>query len=106
MCFYFAAELQRSDPTYNFHVWGDSAGESMLGNHSFWCLTTTLQASEVAERRRQSVIEKINSEAKMMAKIEFVTNTLSIVMGLGQAAAQVSRTRSSGDGFRALISLY
>ena len=35
----------------------------------------------------------------MMEKIEFVTNMLSIVMGLGQVAAQVRRLRSSGDRF-------
>ena len=39
----------------------------------------------------------------MMAKIAFVTNTLSIVMGLGQTAAQVRLPRSSRYCFRNLM---
>ena len=45
----------------------------------------------VAEWRRQAVMDMIESEAKMMEKIVFISNKLDLVMSLGQAVAQVRR---------------
>ena len=54
-------------------------------------LTVSAQASDVARRRQQDVMEVIHSEAQVMDKIIFVTSKLNLVMGLGQGVAQVRR---------------